>query len=171
MGMLAADEVAFRRWYEASMPRVYAYLLSRTAGDGALAEELTQQVFVDALAALPRYEGSAESVTWLITIAQRRLVDHWRRLGRVQRRHEALSLARRNEDLTAWQATESGSLVRDSLDSLPGDQRIALILFHVDGLPVRAIARLMRRSEGATESLLRRARVGLRREFEGDNHA
>ena len=35
------DELAFRAWYEQSLPRVYAYLLHRCGRDPELAEELT----------------------------------------------------------------------------------------------------------------------------------
>ena len=42
-----ADELAFRAWYEQSLPRVYAYLFHRCGRDPELAEELTQQAFVE----------------------------------------------------------------------------------------------------------------------------
>jgi len=45
---LASDD-AFAAWYGRTLPRVYAYLLSRCGNDVALAEELTQQAFIAAV--------------------------------------------------------------------------------------------------------------------------
>ena len=44
-----SSERAFRDWYDRTLPRVYGYVLGHTAGDTGLAEEITQQTFVDAL--------------------------------------------------------------------------------------------------------------------------
>src|SRR5262245_47397584 len=79
-----ADEVAFQRWYERVMPRVYAYLASRTR-DVHLAEELTQQTFIAAIDARRGFDGRSDSVTWLCGIARHKLADHFRRLEREER--------------------------------------------------------------------------------------
>ena len=44
-----ADDAAFRRWYDRAMPRVFGYLYQRCGRDRDLAEELTQQAFVEAV--------------------------------------------------------------------------------------------------------------------------
>ena len=54
----------------------------------------------------------------------------------------------------------------DALGRVPAVQRAALILRYVDDLPVREVARLLSRNEGAVESLLSRGRERLRREYE-----
>ena len=48
-----ATEDRFRAWYDVAARRLYAYLVGRCGGDGALVEELTQQSFVNALRKLP----------------------------------------------------------------------------------------------------------------------
>ena len=81
-----ASDAAFDAWYGRTLPRVYAYLMSRGGHDAALAEELSQQTFVAAIAERGRYDGRADSVTWLCGIARHKLADHFRRLEREERR-------------------------------------------------------------------------------------
>ena len=44
-----ADDAGFESWYRRTLPRVYSYLVSRSAGDTSLAEDLTQQTFIAAI--------------------------------------------------------------------------------------------------------------------------
>jgi RNA polymerase sigma-70 factor, ECF subfamily len=78
---LVGDEIAFRAWYDDAMPRVYRYLVPRCSGDHGLAEELTQQAFVEAVRRRQRFGGRSDLVTWLIAIARNKLVDHYAATG------------------------------------------------------------------------------------------
>lgn len=160
---LFEDELAFHDWYERTLPRVYRYLLSRCSGDTTLAEELTQQTFVEAVRRADRFDGRSDVVTWLCAIGRNKLVDHYRRSGRDQRRHDQLVLLHGGD---AWHETETRDAVERALDRLPADQRLALIFRYLDQLPVRAVAASLGRSEPATESLLSRARENFRRAYE-----
>src|SRR3954467_7659557 len=72
MGVTEVAERAFRRHYG----QVYRYLRRRT-GDHHRAEDLAQQVFVDAVIALR--ETESPTLAWLYTVAQRRFADEIRR--------------------------------------------------------------------------------------------
>jgi RNA polymerase sigma-70 factor (ECF subfamily) len=164
-----ADESAFRRWYEAQAPRVYAYLHGRCGGDAALAEELTQQTFLQAIRGRRSFDGRSDQTTRLIAIARNRLVDHFRRLDREERRHLRL-VVREIEAGGAeqeWAAHDLRAEVVAALGQLPAAQRVALILHHVDGLPVRDVAAALGRSASAVESLLARGRERFRQVFGG----
>jgi RNA polymerase sigma-70 factor (ECF subfamily) len=165
LASLFGDEVAFRDWYDRCLPAVYRYLLSRCAGDPHLAEELTQQTFIEAVRRPDGFDGRSNIVTWLCAIGRHKLVDHYRRAGRDERRHAELALVPSRD---AWQETELRDGVERALDQIPGDQRLALIFRYLDGLPVREVASSLGRSESATESLLSRAREGFRRVYEAD---
>ena len=58
-----ADEAAFRLWYERQAPRVYAYLHGRCSGDPGLAEELTQQTFLQAIRGHRSFDGRSDPTT------------------------------------------------------------------------------------------------------------
>lgn len=160
------DEVAFDGWYRDALPRVYAYLYSRCGGDAALAEDLTQQAFVEAVRNAERWNGRADLVTWIVGIGRHKLADHFRRLGRDRRRTVEL---RGEAELTDDPVLGVTIDIQRALDSLPPDQRFALVLRAADGLPVRDVAAVIGRSEDATESLIRRARTAFRRAYDGED--
>jgi RNA polymerase sigma-70 factor, ECF subfamily len=155
------DELAFRDWYDAALPRVYGYLLSRCGRDRDLAEDLTQQTFVDALRTAHQASGD-DPVAWVIGIARHRLADHFRAAERRERGFMRL-VSRSHQRSVAWVGDQDpeGRLVA-ALRRLPAAQRAAVTLRYVDDLPVREVAALLGRSEGAVESLLSRGRDTLR---------
>lgn len=161
---LLRDEVAFRDWYDATLPRVYRYVLARCCGDVALAEELTQQTFMAAVSHWQQFDGRSDPATWLCAIARNKLVDYSRRGRREQDRQARLIGMAPGSDV-AWRAAEVRERVECALGEMPADQRTALTLRYLDDLPVRDIGRLFGRSEKATESLLTRAREHFRRAY------
>jgi RNA polymerase sigma-70 factor (ECF subfamily) len=159
---VVADDRAFQVWYDAALPEVYAYLFHRSGRDPEIAQELTQQTFVDAIRSKANAPDGAP-VAWLIGIARHRLADHFRGLERHERGLLRL-VSRTSEPTVAWVgAGDAGTDLVTALRQLPAAQRAALILRYQDDLPVREVARLLDRSEGAVESLLSRGRETLRR--------
>ena len=162
-----ADDAGFESWYRRTLPRVYAYLVSRNGGDVALAEDLTQQTFIAAIDQRARYDGRSDTVTWLCGIARHKLADHFRAIERDERRQMRLEV--REIELQADARREFGledrSLIAEILRSLPASQRAVLVFVVLDDLPVAEAARLLGKSRGATESLLFRARDSFRRAY------
>lgn len=161
---IVENEGSFRAWYDDALPRVYRYLLAR-CGDELLAEELTQQTFVDGVRRRDRFDGRSDVVTWLCAIGRNKLVDHYRRAARNERRMNRLIAQQRVASDGPLRAIETREAVLTALDQLSGDQRLALIFRHLDGLSVREVAAIIGRSEKATESLLTRARETFRRAY------
>lgn len=171
LATLVHDEDRFRAWYDATLPRVYRYLLARCAGDVTLAEEITQQTFVQAIRERDRFDARADVVTWLCAIGRNRLVDHYRRRGRDARRHDRLIQTQPPTDDRAWRAAEARDAVRTAVARLSADQRVALLFRYLDGMSVREVATALGRTEKATESLLSRTRDGFRRAYGGSTDA
>ena len=164
LSAVVSDEERFRDWYDATLPQVYRYLAARCAGDDVLAEELTQQTFVEAVRHHDRFDGRADVVTWLCAIGRNKLVDHYRRSSRETRRHGRL-IGASTGGADPWQGVETRDAVETALGLLPADQRLAILFHDLDGLTVREVAALIDRSEKATESLLARARDAFRRAY------
>jgi RNA polymerase sigma-70 factor (ECF subfamily) len=145
------------------LPQVYGYLLPR-CGSVAIAEDLTSETFLAAVAATRSWHGREVTVPWLIGIARHKLVDHWRRTGREAR---GLAAVEGPDD----DAEDPGDGVVDAnaahaaLSLLSAPQRAALTLRYLDGLPVAEVAEHLGRSIHATETLLVRARAALRRVY------
>jgi len=162
-----ADDRAFEAWHGRTVPRVYAYLLSRCAGDVALAEELTQETFVAAIDGRTGFDGRSDTVTWLIGIARHKLADHFRSIERDERRRMQLEVRQISVAGGPEVAYEDRALIAEALRALPADQRAVLVFVVLDDLSVAQAARLLGKSRGATESLLFRARDSFRRAYTG----
>jgi RNA polymerase sigma-70 factor (ECF subfamily) len=155
-----ADDDPLVAVYPIALPQVYGYLLPR-CGSAALAEDLTAETFMAALAA--RREGRPPELTvaWLVGVARHKLVDHWRRVGRERRSLEAAEAEAEPVD-DPWGAFLDAEAAHAALARLSPHHRAALTLRYLDGLPVAEVAAHLDRSVHATETLLVRARAALR---------
>jgi len=145
--------------YERYFNRVHSYLRSglRHAAD---AEDLAQQVFASALAALPEYDadGQAPFRGWLFAIARNALADELRRRKRVSVLHPDEIAERRERQRFAPDVAERVErwALEDALARLPERQRQALTLRFIVDLRVREIAWVLGVTEGAVSDALRR---------------
>ena len=146
--------------YEVALPQVYGYLLRR-CGDRAVAEDLTSEVFLAAVAA-----GADVGLPWLIGTARHKLVDHWRRRAREDRSLPGAGPAVGCDPVDPWDAQLDVLLARQVLAGLAPHHRAALVLRHVDDLPVPQVAAALGRTVHATEALLSRARSAFRQAYE-----
>jgi RNA polymerase sigma-70 factor (ECF subfamily) len=149
--------------YPRALPQVYGYLLPR-CGSAVVAEDLTAETFLAAVAAGKKGSAAEVNVAWLVAVARHKLVDHWRRVAREQRNHSvAQQMTDGLED--PWDDHLDSAVVHASLARLSAHQRAALTLRYLDGLQVREVAEILDRSVRATETLLVRARAALRRVY------
>ncbi len=161
------DQVAFRRFYEETAPRVYAYLYSRT-GSVTTAEELTQETFIEVIRNPRNFDGRSDPVPWLIGVARHRLSRFFRTAKLDDDRgHRMVREIEVSGEDPSWRRLEDRDLVENALAALPADQRSALMLRFSEDLSVRDVARVIGRSEDATESLLRRARRSFETAYRG----
>jgi RNA polymerase sigma-70 factor, ECF subfamily len=154
---------ALLQLYDAALPQVYGYLLSR-CGQRALAEDLTAETFLAALDSCRRRPPPQLSAAWLVGVARHKLVDHWRRAEREER---GLRLLERQlpEPDDPIQERLDVLLAREVLGSLGPHHRAALTLRYLDGLPVGEVADHLGRTVHATEALLVRARSAFRQAY------
>lgn len=158
--------------YDAALPEVYGYLLAR-CGRRTLAEDLTADTFLAAVAACRREPPPEPSVGWLVGIARHKLVDHWRAAEREARGLQVVGSAEEGVDARVdpwadpWDARLDALLAHEVLAEQSGPHRAALTLRYLDGLSVGEVARVLGRTVHATEALLVRARTAFRRTYEG----
>jgi len=153
--------------YDDALPSVYGYLLRR-CGSPPLAEDLTSDTFLAAVDAVGRNRVPSLTTAWLIGVARHKLVDHWRRQAREERRLALLENERSEE---RWEVDLDALVAHDTLASLGAHHRAALTLRYLDGLSVPEVAEHLDRTVGATEVLLVRARRAFRTAYESrDDH-
>jgi RNA polymerase sigma-70 factor (ECF subfamily) len=152
----------FCAFYRAELPSVYGYLLRLCAGDKALAEDLTQDVWVALVEELRRGRDERADRRWLIAVARSRFLDHARR---ERMRDAKLRLFSRPNEPDMEPTIDQ---VLRRLDALQPLYRAVLVLRYVDELSVPEVAAVINRDITATNSLLARARTQLRRVGRGD---
>jgi len=152
--------------YEIALPQVYGYLLSRCRSR-PLAEDLTAETFLAAVAASSQRPPPPLGPAWLVGVARHKLADHWRRQAREER---GLRLVQDGPDGPddPWEARLDALRAREVLDGLGAHHRAALTLRYVDGLPVPQVAEHLGRTVHATEALLVRARAAFRQAYGGE---
>lgn len=137
-------------------------------GNRESADDLTQEVFLKAYLALPRFRFGSAFGTWLYRIAVNHLKDFLRKKGKVRE----VSLEDVGEPASAdtvaaledeREDARKRRLVRRELAKLPDKYRIVLTLRDVEGLPYEEIARVLGISPGTLDSRLHRARKMLRK--------
>jgi RNA polymerase sigma-70 factor, ECF subfamily len=156
---LGCDPDSFRAFYEEALPRVYGYLLRR-CGSVVVAEDLTQETFLAAVVELRKTRRVEQPLGWVLGIARHKLIDHFRS---TQKRGARETSAVVDHAVLPDEGRDERAI--SALSAVPRDQRIALVLRHVDGLSVPEVALLLGRSVEAAESLLARGRVAFREAY------
>lgn len=152
--------------YDTALPEVYGYL-HRRCRNRTIAEDVTTEVFLAAVDSISRGVVTDVTIAWLIGIARHKIVDHWRRVEREQRRlHAVADHQSTDTGNDPWDAQLDILAARDVLADLGAHHRSALTLRYVDDLPVAAVAEVLDRTVHATEALLVRARRAFRRNYE-----
>lgn len=159
--------------YERHYQSIFRYLAYRT-GDPRAAEDLTGDVFLKMLEALPAFRvGTASFRTWLFQIARNLAIDHYRRNRSrpVQPLEEALPAPIEHPEEAA-QRQLTVELLRRALSRLADDQRDVVLMRFVEGMPLAEVATTLHRSEDAIKGLQRRALNNLRTILESmeENH-
>ncbi|HSP13189.1 MAG TPA: RNA polymerase sigma factor [Thermoanaerobaculia bacterium] len=150
------DPSRFGALYEENFERVYAFI-ARRVRDRNDAQDLTSEVFQQALANLGRFEWrGVPFAAWLYRIAANAIADHMKKKSR-----ENESLPDDVPDDSADDVEQRASLFQ-SVDRLPHDQKRVIVMRFAEGKSIREIAGEMERSEGAIKQLQWRALQSLR---------
>lgn len=157
------DPDAFEALYHEHRGRVYGLAL-RMTHDARAAEELTQDAFVRAWEALPRFRGDSRFGTWIHSITVRAYLQSKRSRDRRSEREVG------NEDMDRYAFAARRAMPGTDIDveravaRLPDGAREVLVLYDVYGYRHREIGEMLGIAEGTSKAQLHRART-LAREF------
>ena len=158
----AGDRAAFEALLGLHLDAIHAYLF-RLTGSRADAEDLAQETFLRVWQKAGRYQpGRVKVTTWLHTIAHRLAIDSFRRKRELPEAGN-LEVSDPLTDPAVLQAAEEQQRLLDqALSALPERQRAAILLCQVQGFSNAQAAEILDVKVRALESLLARARRGLR---------
>src|SRR3954452_4137541 len=154
----APEAAQTRRLYELYARQIYAYCLHQL-GNREEAEDATQSTFLNAFRGLQRGIDPEFETAWLYKIAQNVCLTRQRSSSRRRRVESPGDLEAMQDYVPAHQA-DSDELIRlpEALESMPEQQRRALLLREWQGLSYKEIAEELDVSQAAVETLLFRAR-------------
>jgi RNA polymerase sigma-70 factor (ECF subfamily) len=148
------DPSRFADLYEDNFYPLYTYI-ARRVRDRATAEDLTSEVFREALAGIAKFQWQGVPfIAWLLRIASRAIADHYARNGR-----EVSDSALPEADSADL---ERSAMLHQLVDRLPEAQYQVIHLRFVEQKSIREIAAAMGRTEGAVKQLQFRAVETLR---------
>ena len=167
------DLGAFEALYDRYGDLVYSVSL-RIVGDSYVAEDVTQDVFLRVWRRPEQFDFSrGRFVTWLMSVARNRSIDQRRSQSR-RMRHEAAPSGEEDEDVLpaepgrddpalAAVLSEERAAVRQAMEVLPPEQRLAIQLAYFGGLTQQEIANKLGQPLGTVKTRIRLAMQKMRR--------
>jgi RNA polymerase sigma-70 factor (ECF subfamily) len=155
------DAAAMRELYRRYSPRVFA-VVRRLAADDALAEDWSQEAWVRAFRALPRFRGEARFSTWLHRIAVNSALHGRRWRERRVSNEVPLPVAPEQASHGSPDSPVLRLSIQKALDRLPEGMRRVVVLHDVEGYTHEEIGAELGISPGTSKSQLFKARAKLR---------
>jgi RNA polymerase sigma-70 factor (ECF subfamily) len=157
-----ADVPAFEELYRQHSTRLFN-LAWRMCGTRADAEDLLQEIFLQAYRKLPEFRGDSAVGTWLYRLAMNRCLDY---LKSRQTRASGATTPLDEQTMTGPRLATDGGIKRLDLEraigKLPDGARAAFVLHDVEGFQHHEIASILGISEGTSKSQVHKARLKLR---------
>ncbi|MGC2061812.1 MAG: sigma-70 family RNA polymerase sigma factor [Thermodesulfovibrionales bacterium] len=164
----------FQNIYNAFYEKIRRYL-TRLVGENE-AEDLTQEVFLKTSRALHSFEGKSQISTWLFRIATNTALDKLRNKsdGNTVAGDDLYGSAEEKVEWAVEQAAspeqaviqkEMNHCIRDIVETLPENYRVALSLSELEGFSNREIAEIVGTSIETVKIRLHRARRELKQKL------
>jgi RNA polymerase sigma-70 factor, ECF subfamily len=162
----AGEAEAFGALYDRYVDRVYRYVFYRVRNE-AEAEDVTSDVFMRALRAIPKYEPRQAFLAWLYRIARNAVIDRSRR----QQAHPQVSFEdalehpmgdRTVDPDTGLLAGSDASAVRAAMRQLTPLQQEIIVLRYVEGCDTKTISKITGKRDGTIRGIEFRALKELR---------
>lgn len=166
-GLRRHDPAVVKHLTDCFLPSVWRFVYVRVKGDRHLAEDIVSESVLALIRAVSDPELEiGNPVAWLRTVAAHKVADHFRAAARVQhlidQAKQAAPASNEKDAVQEQELLERREEIRQVLDRLPEQTRLALEWKYIDKLSVKEIADRLEVTEKAAESILFRGRKEFR---------
>ena len=157
------DQRAFRKLYDGHVEPLYRFM-RRHSKDAGQVEDWVQRAFIKAYRNIGSFNGVARFSTWLYTIALNEMRTDFRRPNLVILEPGPFAEERSTgaqDDSFIWE-----DMMKQWLAELDDSKRMVFVLYEVEGYSHAEIASMLNINEGASRTLLHRARNLLKSRWE-----
>ena len=168
------DRAAFQVLFETYKDKVFSIAVYSSGGDRALAEDVTQQIFLKLFTAIRQFRGDSEFTTWLYRLVVNACTDEARRRRRFLPWGETVVVSKSSErkpQEKQYARTEIAEAVQAAIAELKPKFRLPILLKYVEGLSYDEIASVMGCSKGTVASRLNRGHSQLAKRLAHLNNA
>ena len=159
----AGDETALAMLMTRRLATIHG-LAARMLGDGVMAEDVAQTVFLKTWTQAPNWEpGKAKLLTWMCRVATNQCLDILKRKGPIYSDDVPDVEDARANAVDMMSAQDDAGQIKIAMATLPASQRAAISLCYFDELSQKEAATILNISVKAYESLLSRGRKNLRK--------
>lgn len=153
------DRAAFQLLFETYKDKVFSIAVYSNGGDRALADDITQQIFLKLFTAIRQFRGDSEFTTWLYRLVVNACLDERRRRRRLLPWGETVAMRKAGErkpQEKQYARREVSEAVQAAIGELKPKFRLPILLKYIEGLSYEEIATVMGCSKGTVASRLNR---------------
>jgi RNA polymerase sigma-70 factor (ECF subfamily) len=157
------EQSALKDIYQTHGKRVYA-LCVRLSGDAEIAEDITQEVFVQVWQKIHNFHGNSKFSTWLHSVASNIAIGYMRKqkswwrswFGSDEQNETALERLETTDDASDYDLSRSG--LDQHIAQLPEQARIVFVLFAIEGWRHEEISKELNIAVGSSKAQYHRAK-------------
>jgi len=160
-GAAAGDRSAARALYDAHVERVHR-IAYRLCGDADMAEDLTQDVFIQLFRKLGQFRGESSFSTWVHRVALTVSLNAMRKVKRFRARETEIDEAFHFEQADGEVEPDLRDRLKAAIDALPDGIRAALVMHTIEGYSHAEIGEALGIAEGTSKARVFDARARLK---------
>jgi RNA polymerase sigma-70 factor (ECF subfamily) len=158
----SGDRTAARELYDAHVERVHR-IAYRISGDADLADDLTQDVFVQVFRRLDQFRGESAFGTWVHRVAMTVSLNAMRKVKRFRQRETVLEDALHYEHEDGGMEPDLRDKLKAAIDALPEGIRLALVMHTIEGYSHAEVGEALGIAEGTSKARVFDARARLKK--------
>jgi RNA polymerase sigma-70 factor, ECF subfamily len=153
------DRAAFQVLFETYKDKVFSIAVYSSGGDRAVADDVTQQIFLKLFTAIRQFRGDSEFSTWLYRLVVNACHDEHRRRRRLLPWGDTVAMRNpgdKKPQEKQYARLEVAEAVQKAIAELKPKFRLPILLKYIEGLSYEEIASVMGCSKGTVASRLNR---------------